>query len=195
MSVFSFLKRDPQISVVSTCLTGPNLPFNLPPPLTFLQSLRNSGLQFSTPCSAVCLHCMIFMLFKIQVLIMDFFPGILHWSFTFSWAQVYASPSLFCVMGTMLDFQSPTCKTMPYSKESRPQLATTTLLGLATQSSNLHMALHCLYFPCVRRGEWPDTFWAVWTFDSQSQNGWWCPKGSTSQWEGTLAKYFWENNS
>ena len=81
--------------------------FSLPSPLTFLQSLRNAGSQFGTPSSAVSLRCMFFMLFKIQALVMGFFAGILHWSFTFRWAQVHASASLFCVMRTLLDFQSP----------------------------------------------------------------------------------------
>lgn len=144
MPVFSLTKHDPQKSAVSTCLKSSDLPFNLPPPLTFLQSLRNRCLWFGMPHSAVSFLCMIFMPIKIQVLMMDFFfPWILQWSSTFSWTQLYASPSLFCVMGAVLNFQSSTYKIVPYSNESRPQLAITTLLGLATQSSNLHMALYC----------------------------------------------------
>lgn len=73
MPVFSLTKHDPQKSAVSTCLKSSDLPFNLPPPLTFLQSLRNRCLWFGMPHSAVSLLCMIFMPIKIQVLMMDFF--------------------------------------------------------------------------------------------------------------------------
>lgn len=194
LPVFSLSKHELQKSAVSTCLKGSNLPFNLPPPLTFVQGLRNRGLWFGTPHSALSLLSMIFTPFKIWVLMMDSFsPWILQWSSTFSWPQLYASPSLFCVMGAMLNFQSFTCNTRLCSKESKPQLAITTAwVSYTIQQSSHGLTLIC--FPCVRRGKWPDGFWVVWISDSQYQNVWWCPKESISQWEGPLAKYFWENN-
>lgn len=107
---------------------------------------------------------------KRWVLMMDFFfPLILQWSSTFSWPQLYISPSLFCAMEAMLNFQSFTCNTTPYSNESRQQLATTTLLGLPTQSSNLHMICFVL-FPLCKKEKMTQQFWAVWTSGSQYQN-------------------------
>lgn len=61
MPVFSLSKHDPQDSAVDLKV---NLPFNLPPLLTFLQGLRNRCLWFGTPDSAVSLLCMTFMPLK-----------------------------------------------------------------------------------------------------------------------------------